>query len=69
MTADVATIITAITGLVSALAGAGLFERRRRKRKRARAAAAASEHASKIAAVGRPPISAMRKPRDDGDDG
>lgn len=53
---DVATIITAITGLVTALAGAGLFERRRRRRKRERrAAAAASVHAAKIAAVGKPP--------------
>ena len=51
MKLDPATIITAIAGLVTALASAGVFERRRRRRKRQRE----SEHAARIASVGSPP--------------
>jgi LPXTG-motif cell wall-anchored protein len=54
---DPVTIITAITGLVTALAGTGLFVRRKRRKAKAKraAAAAATSTAEKIAAVGRPP--------------
>lgn len=65
---DPITLITAITGLVTALAGTGLFVRRTRRKAKAKRAAAASSTAEKIAAVGRAPR-AMGDTRDPGDDG